>query len=395
MVFLYKLIRGEEVTWETETHRKYGEVVRIGPDRLSYVTPQAWKDIAGPGMGKCLDNSKDKSTFGPDLYGMRTLSSQFDTLEHRSQRRVFAPAFSDRALKMQEPLILDYLNPLLRIIKNYAASNPIVRFDMVRLLNCMTFNVMADLTFGEPLGLLDQPKLTSWVQAVFDNVQEMSIARVAREYPLLARLIKVFNSKTIIEGARLHYEQSYTLVERRLERGINIGKPDIWRLAMEKSDGLSRLQKRQMTTHAQAFMMAGTETTATLPSGLIFLLLKHAHYMQRLQKEVLVLKKEELSPDKLAHLPSVNACIQEALRCYPPAPITFFRTTPKGCNMVCGEWILESVSTSCSVSERKIANSAVAADPHCHTPFRCLSLSFELQEFRVFYSRALVTWIGL
>lgn len=164
---------------------------------------------------------------------------------------------------------------------------------------------------------------------------------------------------------------------------------------MEKSDGLSRLQKRQMTTHAQAFMMAGTETTATLPSGLIFLLLKHAHYMQRLQKEVLVLKKEELSPDKLAHLPSVNACIQEALRCYPPAPITFFRTTPKGCNMVCGEWILESVSTSCSVSERKIANSAVAADPHCHTPFRCLSLSFELQEFRVFYSRALVTWIGL
>lgn len=52
---------------------------------------------------------------------------------------------------------------------------------------------------------------------------------------------------------------------------------------MEKNDDVLAVLKRQMTAHAQAFMMAGTETTATLLSGLTFILLKHPHYMRRLQ----------------------------------------------------------------------------------------------------------------
>lgn len=341
LVFFYKLIRGEEVSWEAETHKKYGEVVRLGPDRLSYITPQAWKDISGPGAGKRLENTKDPSTFGPDLHGIRSLGSQFDTLAHRSQRRVFAPAFSDKALKLQEPLLLGYLNSLVRIIRNNATSNPVVGFDIVKLLNCITFDVMADLAFGEPLGLLDQSELTPWVQAIFGSVQRMSISRLAREYRLLNLLTRMFTPKAVIEGAHFHYNHSYERVEKRLERGIDIGKPDVWKLVMEKTDDLSDLSKRQMTANAQAFMMAGTETTATLLSGLTFLLLKHPHYMQRLQGEVRALKKEELNLENMARLPFLNACIQEALRVYPPAPIAFFRITPREGNMICGEWIPE------------------------------------------------------
>ncbi|KAF3034418.1 hypothetical protein E8E12_006026 [Didymella heteroderae] len=327
LVFFYKLMRGEEVSWETEMHKRYGEVVRLGPDRLSYITPRAWEDIAGPGAGKRLENSKEMSTFGPDMYGMRSLGSQADTMVHRSQRRVFAPAFSDKALKLQEPLILDYLNSMVRIIRNNAESSPIVAFDIVKLLNCMTFDVMADLAFGEPLGLLDQSELTPWVQAILGDVQRMSVSRLAREYKVLNLLVKMFTPKQFIEGAHFHYNHSYERVEKRLERGIDIGKPEIWKLAMEKTDDLSDVSKRQMTAQAQAFMMAGTETTATLLSGLTFLLLKHPPYMQRLQDE------------NLARLPFLGACIHEGLRVYPPGPIAFFRVTPKGGNMICAEWI--------------------------------------------------------
>lgn len=129
-------------------------MVRLGPDRLSYITPQAWKDIAGPGAGKRLENSKDKTTFGPDLHGYTTLGAEQVTMAHRSRRRVVAPGFSERALKLQEPLIIGYLNSLVRIIKDHAINSPTNGFDIVKLLNCMTFDVMADLSFGEPLGLL-------------------------------------------------------------------------------------------------------------------------------------------------------------------------------------------------------------------------------------------------
>jgi cytochrome P450 len=344
LVFFYKLMSGEEVSWETEMHKKYGEIVRLGPDRLSYITPQAWKDIAGPGIGKRLENTKDMSTFGPDMYGMRSMGSQPDMMVHRSQRRVFAPAFSDKALKLQEPLILGYLNALVRIVRNNATSG--AAFDLAKSLNCMTFDVMADLAFGEPLGLLDQSELTPWVQAIFGNVQKMSISRLAREYKTVGFLIRALTPKEVIEGAHFHYNHSYERVEKRLERGIDIGKPDIWRLAMEKTDDTSDLSKRQMTANAQSFMLAGTETTATLLSGLTFLLLKHPHYMQRLQDEVRALQKEELTLENMARLPFLNACIHEALRVYPPAPIALFRITPKGGNMICGEWIPGGVSTS-------------------------------------------------
>ena len=348
LVFFYKMLRGEEVS---ETHRQYGEVVRLGPDRLSYINPQAWRDSAGAGAGKRLENTKDPSTLGPDIHGTHSLGSQPEAMVHRSQRRVFAPAFSDKALKLQEPLILGYLNSLVRIIRNYAIDVPTDGFDLAKLLNCTTFDIMADLAFGEPLGLLEQSELTPWVQAMLGNVQRMSVSRVAREYKILNWLIKAVTPKKVTQGAQLHYNHSYERVEKRLDRGIDIEKPDIWRLAMEKNDDVSAVSKRQMTAHAQAFMMAGSETTATLLSGLTFILLKHPHYMRRLQDEIRTLEKDQLNLENLAHLPFMNACLQEALRVYPPAPIAFFRITPKGGNMICGVWIPEGVSTSLLLHE--------------------------------------------
>lgn len=115
---------------------------------------------------------------------------------------------------------------------------------------------------------------------------------------------------------------------------------------MDKADDPSAMSKRQMTAHAQAFMMAGTETTATLLSGLTFLLLKHPHHTQRLQEEVRALKKEDLTLENMARLPFLNACIHGGLRMYPPASIALFRTISKGGNRICGELIPEGVSTS-------------------------------------------------
>lgn len=148
-------------------------------------------------------------------------------VDHRAHRRIYASAFSDKALRLQEPLILGYVNSLLRIVKNHATGNSPVTFDICKLLNCTTFDVMADLAFGEPLGLLDQSELTPWVKAIFANVQRLSISRLTREYKSLGFLIKMLTPKSVLEGAYTHYNHSYERVEKRLARGVDIGKPDI------------------------------------------------------------------------------------------------------------------------------------------------------------------------
>ena len=47
-------LRGNVVNWIVELHLKYGEVVRVSPNQLSFSSADAWKDIYGhkkPGQG--------------------------------------------------------------------------------------------------------------------------------------------------------------------------------------------------------------------------------------------------------------------------------------------------------------------------------------------------------
>jgi cytochrome P450 len=74
---------------------------------------------------------------------------------HSRQRKIFTPAFSDRALKQQEPLFLKYTEKLVSKIKEGIEQNPNQKFDMVKLYNFTTFDIMGDLTFGEALHMLD------------------------------------------------------------------------------------------------------------------------------------------------------------------------------------------------------------------------------------------------
>jgi cytochrome P450 len=75
-------------------------------------------------------------------------------VDHNRQRKIFTPAFSDRALKQQEPLFLKYTDQLVSKLKENIKQDPDAKLDMVRMYNFTTFDIMGDLTFGEPLHML-------------------------------------------------------------------------------------------------------------------------------------------------------------------------------------------------------------------------------------------------
>lgn len=180
-------------------HDKYGSAIRFSPDELSYTDPQAWKDICGHQKGR-LENPKAPGfqyvSFWPDIpwddLKMQAidLSSSLetqngkdgskskqsidlaslthaaalpsmmvaDTADHVRVRRLFSPAFSDRALKQQQPLFSRYAELL--ISKLLAVDGQPV--DMTIMFNLTTFDIMAEFAFGESLGLLENSRYTSW-----------------------------------------------------------------------------------------------------------------------------------------------------------------------------------------------------------------------------------------
>ena len=151
----YHRITGSIVKHLAYLHEVYGPVVRIGPSELSYIDPRAWNDIYGfknASLGRQmpkdalfydLDPSKDGTNIDADL----------DDRSHGRQRQIFSHAFSDRALRQQEGLIASYVDRLVEKIKIAASQDRTV--DLVKMLNFTTFDIMSDLTFGEPLDLLE------------------------------------------------------------------------------------------------------------------------------------------------------------------------------------------------------------------------------------------------
>lgn len=101
-----------------------------------------------------------------------------------------------------------------------------------------------------------------------------------------------------------------------------------------------------MEANSSTLVAAGSETTATLLSGLTFYLLTNPHTMKTLTEEVRSAFKsdEEIDFSSANNLPYLRACIEEALRIYPPTPSGLPRVVPKGGATICGQYVPEDVS---------------------------------------------------
>lgn len=94
----------------------------------------------------------------------------------------------------------------------------------------------------------------------------------------------------------------------------------------------------------RVFLVAGSETTATLLSGAIFYLLQNPNCMDRLKHEVREAfpKAEDItmrSVTSSGKLPYMEAVLQESFRCYPPVPSTLPRITGSGGALIEGKYV--------------------------------------------------------
>jgi cytochrome P450 len=126
-----------------------------------------------------------------------------------------------------------------------------------------------------------------------------------------------FMPDTVMKQREIHKDFSKNRVEKRLANPNP--RPDIWGLTMSHEEGKG-LTKPEMYGNCRVFMSAGTETTATLLSGLTYYLLQNPAKMSKLVHEIrsAFQTKEDITIEKLQSLQYLFACLEEGLRMYPP-----------------------------------------------------------------------------
>ncbi|KAK8199757.1 cytochrome P450 [Phyllosticta capitalensis] len=342
--YIFSRIRGTIPGYVAQLHAQYGPVVRLAPNELSYITAEAWRDIYGHKLNNRGGLAKDLTFYSQDSVGENGIIRTNDS-DHARQRRLLAHAFSDRALRDQEPLIRRYVDLLSKKIGE-VAKTPAATLDMVFWLNCTTFDIMGDLAFGEPLGLLEKSSYTPWVSAVFSTIKFNNIRNIIDlHFPLFGVIMKkIFVTKDMEERHKLHAQNSIERVDRRLARQTD--RPDIWGFVLRHQHGgdpkaNAGLSRPEMLANSSTLMVAGTETTATLLSGLLYHLCRNPRVCTKLTSEIrgAFTHPDQMNMPTLASLPYLCACIEEALRVYPPVPIGLPRVVPPGGRTICGKHV--------------------------------------------------------
>ncbi|KAK2847613.1 hypothetical protein FQN49_005719 [Arthroderma sp. PD_2] len=310
----------------------------MAPDELAYTDPQAWQDIY---TNKAA--LKDPDFYGKNFNGVEEILSA-DNANHARFRRSFAPAFSERSVKEQEPLITGYVDTM---VQNLGAQEgrPV---DMLRQLSLATFDIIGDLTFGESFGLLKSSKYHYWVDTTWAVVKAFSITRFTHWYPWAAPLALLVIPRGLIKQVKDNIKQSTERVNRRL--ASKSSRPDIWGLVLSQK-GERQLSVPEMHANSQTLLLAGADTTATTLSGLFYFLAKNRETQEKLATEVrsAFATDKDINLTELKPLRYLYACIEEALRVVHPAPTGLPRIVPAGGMTICGEFVpaktIVSVST--------------------------------------------------
>ncbi|KAF5963416.1 Isotrichodermin C-15 hydroxylase [Fusarium coicis] len=342
--YLRKIAAGRWPFRLTELHDKYGPVVRFGPNDVSFITAEAWKEIYGHRKKGELPFSKDTRVYGVTYTGQPNIITVPSEADHSRMRRLLSHAFSEKALRNQEDLMKIHIDLLITRLKSKANNGEVV--DMVRWYNYCTFDLIGDLAFGEPFGCLKDGEYHPWVSMIFSGVKSAAYSLLLRRLPYLAPLKPLFVPRKLFQARHENGRLSIEKAQKRVKAG-STSRPDFMSFILRHNDekGLSEVE---LGENAIILIIGGSETTATLLSGATFYLLRNPEAYRRVVDEIRTAFKteDEITLQGVSNLEYLLAVFNETLRMYPPVPTGLPRIVPKGGRAISGHWMPEGTSVS-------------------------------------------------
>jgi cytochrome P450 len=162
-------------------------VVRIAPDHLSFNTAGAWKDIYGTRIGK-KQLQKDEEWFVDHSQPVNIIKSNDE--DHARIRKLVSYAFSETALREQEPLLTEHTSHLVKKLKELTDGPTRGKVNMMDYYNFFTFDVIGDLCLGEPFGAIKSGEYHDWIVQIFQGLKFWRVLRFGNTYPVVGLFFK-------------------------------------------------------------------------------------------------------------------------------------------------------------------------------------------------------------
>ncbi|SCN80761.1 related to pisatin demethylase cytochrome P450 [Fusarium fujikuroi] len=299
-----------------DLHRKYGDIVRVGPSALSILDAKVFHAI---------HSNNSPCSKGP-WYNIEqpaiSLHMSRDKNDHSRRRRAWDRAFSSKALRDYEPRVVKYTSQLLDRME----ATQDMPVDIAKWFKFYSFDTMGDLAFGQSFNMLTGGVKHPFMALVESHMvmagtfsQLIWLFPLLRALPFLGREDAIFQKW--LENQVRHQEQN---------------KPDLpnifsWLLEDYKTQLYPKEQDwLNLQADMQLIAVAGSDTTSVTLTCLFYLLATNRDVCMQLQEEIdnLFSSSSHLNHSSFAKLTYLQACIDETLRLFPPVPSGLQRMTP-------------------------------------------------------------------
>ncbi|KIW16435.1 hypothetical protein PV08_06487 [Exophiala spinifera] len=319
VVMSYYWLTGRGVYYVAYLHDKYGPVVRVTPDEADFADLSALKEIHRVG-GRFA-----KSDFYRRLVPLgQNVFAQTDPKLHASRRRLLASPISDSSLTTFE----DTINGRVLLAINRAAEEMQTRgaADMFKWWLFMATDVIGELSFGESFRMLEHGEKNQFTR---DLEQLAGFQPFRTTFPSLVKLARYlslpFFGKIAAAGRRIgQYAQAsidryHSLLQRTDEKAPRTLFTKIW-LDNE-------LSPDDIRNEAQAYIVAGSDTTAVTLTYLVYSVCRNESVRKKLLEELASLPEDFRDKD-LRNLSYLDQVITETLRLNAPVAVSLPRAVP-------------------------------------------------------------------
>jgi hypothetical protein len=198
--YLYAMLQGIVPYQIKGLHDQYGPVIRISPNELSFIDPAAWKDIY---LNKEFIRPKEWGSRPPGVTAHSVISAPVEV--HARFRKVLGAAFSEKAIKAQEPIIKQHVDILMSKLGGKVEESEDgkeVVANMVEWFNYTTFDIFSDLGWGRSFDCLQKQEYHPWITVIL-QFKALLIGMSLSFYPVLNTLVSYVTPKSALEGLNL------------------------------------------------------------------------------------------------------------------------------------------------------------------------------------------------
>ncbi|KAK5049564.1 hypothetical protein LTR84_004493 [Exophiala bonariae] len=307
-----------------ELHKRYGSVVRIGPGEVSISDWKTYREIYSHGA-----STKQKDFYeATRLAGHDNVFTMIHKDAHASRRKIQEKSYSQQNILTNESLIADKAEILTRRMAKGSQHGHSV--DAFRLVGLFSLEVILACAYNRQHG--DEPTdecttlltaMDASAVAIITSAAVPGLKRsVGRRLPgSIGKAFRQWDSWQKITTNLLDTFQQHELAQDKTGRFMTT--PLL--LSVDKHLG-RKLKRDELIEELMGLTFAGSGTTSTTLTYLLYALAKDSDRQERLREELRSSAGDSLN--ELQPLPYLNAVIKETLRLYP----TIMSTLPRVLN---------------------------------------------------------------